>query len=77
MGKNGEKSWPNGEDMTKPMSLNRAAYSVNGAVLLGQRLTRSLATARLSGPLADASGGRPEVLKSRGEASASPLGKGE
>jgi len=37
--------------MTKPMSLNRAAHSVNGDVLLGQRLTRSLATAQLFGAL--------------------------
>jgi len=42
---------PTGGDMTKPMSLNRAAHSVNGDVLLGQRLTRSLATAQLFGAL--------------------------
>jgi hypothetical protein len=35
----------------KPMFLNHAAYSVNADVPLGQRLTRSLATARLFGAL--------------------------
>ena len=62
--------------MTKPMSPNHAAYPVNGDVLLEQRLTRSLATARLLGDSGDTSGGRPEALESRDEASASPLEKG-
>jgi hypothetical protein len=59
------------------MFLNHADYSVNAVVLLGQRLTRSLGYGpTIRGP-GDTSGGRPEALKSRDEADASSLRKGE
>jgi len=47
MVENGEKSWLNGGDMVKPISLSRDAYSMNEDVLLGQRLFGSLPMAQL------------------------------